>query len=62
MDHKYSYYDVPFLSPGVEVKHDLQSGRYIALSLRNDKEVVYQPIDRTPADFSPAALRDLGLR
>ena len=61
-DHKYSYYDVPFLSPGVEVKHDLQSGRYIALSLRNDKEVVYQPIDRTPADFSPAALRDLGLR
>ena len=61
-DHKYSYYDVPFLAPGLEVKHDLQSGRYIALSIRNEKEKVYQPIDRTPADFSPSALRDLGLR
>ena len=61
-DHKYSYYDVPFLAPGLEVKHDLQSGRYIALSIRNEKETIYQPIDRTPADFSPSALRDLGLR
>ena len=61
-DHKYAYYDIPFLAPGMEVKHDLQSGRYIALSLRNDKETVYKPIERTPADFSPAGLRDLGLR
>lgn len=61
-DHKYSYYDIPFLAPGIEVKHDLQSGRYIALSIRNDKTTVYDPINRTPADFSPAGLRDLGLR
>ncbi len=60
--HSYGYYDVPFLAPGLEVKHDLQSGRYIALSLRNEEKVVYQPIVRTPADFTPDALRTKGTR
>lgn len=60
--HSYNYYDVPFLAPGLEVKHDLQSGRYIALSLRNEEKVVYQPIVRTPADFTPDALRTKGTR
>ena len=60
--HSYGYYDVPFLAPGLEVKHDLQSGRYIALSLRNEEKVVYQPIVRTPADFTPDALRTKGNR
>ncbi len=60
--HSYGYYDVPFLAPGLEVKYDLQSGRYIALSLRNEEKVVYQPISRTPADFTPDALRTKGTR
>lgn len=60
--HSYGYYDVPFLAPGLEVKHDLQSGRYIALSLRNEQKVVYQPISRTPSDFTPDALRTKGTR
>ena len=61
-EHSYQYYDVPFLAGGLEVKHDLQSGRYIALSLRNEEKTVYQPIVRTAADFTPDALRSKGLR
>ncbi len=60
--HSYGYYDVPFLAPGLEVKHDLQSGRYIALSLRNEEKIVYKPVARTPADFTPDALRTKGTR
>lgn len=60
--HSSIYYDIPFLAPGLEVKHDLQSGRYIALSLRNEETQVYTPIQRTPADFTPNALRDKGTR
>jgi len=60
--HTTQYYDVPFLAPGLEVHHDLQSGRYIALSLRNEEKAVYTPINRTPADFSPDALRTKGTR
>ena len=60
--HSYGYYDVPFLAPGVEVHHDLQSGRYVALSLRNEESTVYRPISRTPADFTPDALRTKGTR
>jgi len=60
--HSYGYYDVPFLAPGLEVKHDLLTGRYIALSLRNEEKVVYQPIVRTPADFTPDSLRTRGTR
>ena len=60
--HTTVYYDVPFLAPGLEVKHDLQSGRYIALSLRNEINKVYQPIARSTADFTPNALRDKGTR
>jgi hypothetical protein len=60
--HSSTYSDVPFLAPGLEIKHDLQSGRYIALSLRNEETKVYQPIQRTPADFTPNTLRDKGTR
>lgn len=61
-DHRIMYPDVPMLAPGLEVKHDLRSGRYIALSLRNDEDTVYQRIDRRPADFTPQTLRSLGTR
>ena len=60
--HTYTYYDVPFLAPGLEVHHDLNAGRYIALSIRNDEDVVYKPVQRTPADFTPDSLRSRGRR
>lgn len=61
-DHRIVYPDVPMLAPGLEVKHDLDSGRYIALSLRQKEDVVYERIDRQPADFTPNAIRSLGTR
>ena len=60
--HPIVYWDVPFQASGLEVKHDLQSGRYIALSLRNEQTKVYQPIQRNPADFTPDARRTTGTR
>lgn len=60
--HTTQYYDVPFLAPGLEVKHDLQSGRYIALAIRNEETRVYDRVPLTPADFTPDALRSKGTR
>lgn len=60
--HSYMFYDVPFQTPGVEVHHDLNAKRYIALSLRNEQSKVYEPIVRTPEDFTPDSLRSRGRR
>ena len=60
--HSLNYYDVPFVAAGLEVKHDLQSGRYIALSLRNEESVVYDRVPLKPSDFTPDALRTKGTR
>jgi hypothetical protein len=60
--HTSQWYDVPFLAPGLEVKHDLQSGRYLALSIRNEETVLYDRSTLTPADFTPDALRTKGTR
>ncbi len=46
----------------VEVHHDLQSGRYLAMGLRNEETKIYETIKRDPADFTPAGLRGLGTR
>jgi hypothetical protein len=50
------------LYPSLEVHHDLQSGRYIAMGLRNEELTVYTPIKKSQANFTPAALRSLGTR
>lgn len=60
--HNINYYDVPMLYPSLEVHHDLQSGRYIAMGLRNEELTVYTPIKESQANFTPAALRSLGTR
>ena len=60
--HTVQYYDVPFLAAGLEVKHDLQSGRYLALSVRNEETKVYDRVPLTPSDFTPDALRSKGTR
>ena len=60
--HSFGLYDVPFLASGLQTNHDLQSGRYLALGLRNEEPAVYRPIPRTSADFMPNALRERGVR
>ena len=47
--HSIVLYDIPMIYATVEVHHDLQSGRYIALSIRNEESVVYDPAPLTPA-------------
>ena len=42
--------------------NDLQSGRYIAMGLRNEETKIYEPIKRTPADYTPTNLRGIGTR
>jgi hypothetical protein len=60
--HSINFYNVPMTYPTLEVHHDLQSGRYIALGLRNEEPKIYERIRRTDADYTPAALRALGTR
>lgn len=60
--HSINLYDTPMYFQTVEVHHDLQSGRYDVMGLRNEEPKVYEPIKRGPGDFTPARLRDLGTR
>lgn len=60
--HNINFYNIPMAYPTVEVHHDLQSGRYIAMGLRNEEAKVYEQIKRTGADFSPSGLRGVGNR
>ncbi len=60
--HNENWYNVPMFYGTVEVHNDLQSGRYIAMGLRNDVKDVYQPIKRSPADYAPNNLRGMGTR
>jgi hypothetical protein len=60
--HGINFYNIPMYYPSLEVHHDLQSGRYIAMGLRNDEPKVYDVIQRSAADFTPAGLRNKGTR
>jgi len=60
--HSINFYNVPMTYQVLEVHHDLQSGRYIAMGLRNDDPRIYTPITRSNADFTPAGLRGIGTR
>ena len=60
--HSENWYDVPMWFGTVEVHHDLQSRRYIAMGLRSEEKVIYDPIKRSPADYTPQNLRNLGTR
>lgn len=48
--------------PTVEVHHDLQNGRYIAMGLRNQERVFFMPLKLTASDFTPQAIRGIGVR
>ena len=60
--HSINFYDIPMLYGTVEVHHDLQSARYLAMGLRNEQPKVYERIKRDRADFTPAGLRGIGTR
>jgi hypothetical protein len=60
--HSENWYDVPMWFGTIEVHHDLQSRRYIAMGLRSEESKIYQPIKRTAADYTPQALRGAGTR
>lgn len=60
--HNENWYNVPMFFGTVEVHNDLQSRRYIAMGLRNEEKVIYQPLKRNAGDYTPANLRALGTR
>jgi len=60
--HNENWYNVPMWYSGIEVHNDLQSGRYIAMGLRNEEKRVYEPLKRSPGDYSPQNLRGIGTR
>ena len=60
--HSETWYNVPMWFGTVEVHHDLQSRRYIAMGLRSEEKVIFDPIKRTPGDYTPQNLRNLGTR
>ena len=60
--HSENWYNVPMWFGTIEVHHDLQSRRYIAMGLRSEERVIFDPIKRSPADYTPQNLRNLGTR
>ena len=60
--HSINFYDVPMIYGTVEVHHDIQSARYLAMGMRNEEPKVFQPIRRSAGDFTPANLRNIGTR
>ncbi len=60
--HSENWYNVPMWFGTIEVHHDLQSRRYIAMGLRSEETKIYEPIKRTAADYTPQSLRSRGTR
>ncbi|MEH8020712.1 MULTISPECIES: DUF1329 domain-containing protein [Rheinheimera] len=60
--HGLNYYEVPTHWSTLEVYHDLNSRRYIAIGLDNEDKMYDFSVKLTDADFTPAALRREGTR
>ncbi len=61
--HAESYYNVQVPWYAVETLYDLQSGRYMALGMKNEEKKAYDfGFTATKNDFTPAALRQAGVR
>lgn len=60
--HAINYYEVPALWTTLEVFHDLQSGRYLALGLDNEDPMYDFNVTFGGDEFNPAALRREGVR
>ena len=60
--HTVNYYDLPMVGPIMEVHHDLQNGRYLALGMTNEG-TPWSFKEQFPLDlFTPATLRRMGRR
>ncbi|ABV37088.1 protein of unknown function DUF1329 [Shewanella sediminis HAW-EB3] len=60
--HAINYYEVPTHWTTLEVFHDLQSRRYIAMGLDNEGRMYNFDAKLSEANFTPAALRRAGIR
>ncbi|MBU2871644.1 DUF1329 domain-containing protein [Colwellia sp. E2M01] len=62
ISHTVNYYEVPTLWSTLDVFHDLQSRRYIALGLDNEADMYDFKTKLDEGDYTPAALRRDGRR
>jgi Protein of unknown function (DUF1329) len=60
--HNENWYNVPMWFGTIELHNDLQSRRYIVMGLRSEEAKIYEPIKRSPADYTPQSLRGAGVR
>lgn len=60
--HVINFYEKPLIWPTLEVHHDLQAGRYLALGLDNEFPMCTWDRTMQSRDFTPAALRREGRR
>ena len=61
--HAQDYYDKQVPWYALETLYDLQSGRYLALGMKNEEKQAYDfGFTATTSDFTPAALRQDGVR
>lgn len=60
--HGLNYYDVPTHWSTLEVYHDLNTRRYLAIGLDNQEKMYDFSVKLTDNDFTPAALRREGTR
>ncbi|MBA1201938.1 DUF1329 domain-containing protein [Pseudomonas capeferrum] len=61
--HSQDYYNAQVPWYTLETVYDLQSGRYLALGMKNEEKRSYEfGVSATKADFQPAALRQQGVR
>lgn len=62
MAHLINYYDVPTLWSTLDVYHDLQARRYLAIGLDNQEKMYDFSAKLSAKDFSPSTLRKEGRR
>lgn len=62
MAYAVNYYEVPALWSTLDVYHDLNSRRYLALGLDNETQMYDFTIKPSDRDFTPQALRRSGIR
>ncbi len=60
--HCINYYEAQTFWSTLEVHHDLQNGRYLAIGLDNQNAMYDFGLKRTPADFTAASLSRDGVR
>jgi hypothetical protein len=60
--HNENWYNVPMYFGTIEVHNDLSSRRYIAMGLRSEEKLIYEPLKRSAGDYTPSNLRGTGTR